>query len=82
MARTKLNADVLVIGGTAGVLLVIMIWMNTVSEVLFHGAQLCEVVASRDGYAASDSRFIERPGGVSSPPPVDRRVSQRRRQAG
>lgn len=56
--------------------------MNTVSEVLFYGAELCKVVASRAGYAAPDSRFIEHPGGVSSPPPVDRRVSQPRRQAG
>ena len=77
-----MNADVLVIGGAAGVLLVMMIWMNTVSEVLFYGAELCKVVASRAGYAAPDSRFIEHPGGVSSPPPVDRRVSQPRRQAG
>ena len=58
------------------------IWMSTVSEALFYGAELCKVVASRDGYAAPDSRFIERPSGVSSPPPVDRRVSQHRRQAG
>ena len=44
-----MNADVLVIGGAAGVLLVMMIWMNTVSEVLFYDAELCKVVASRAG---------------------------------
>lgn len=62
--------------------LILMIWMNTVSQVLFYGAELCKVVARRDGYAAQDNRFIERPGGVSPSQPVDRRVSQPRRRAG
>ena len=58
-----------------------MIWMNTVSQVLFYGAELCKVVARRDGYATQDNRFIERPVSVS-PSPVDRRVSEPRRRAG
>jgi membrane protein len=68
--------------GAIGGLLAIMLWMNIVSQVLFYGAELCKVVASRDGYAAPDSRFIERSGGVSPPPPVERRVGQPRRRAG
>jgi hypothetical protein len=73
---------VLLIGRAIGGLLVIMIWMNTVSQVLFYGAELCKVVAIRDGSVARRNRFIERTGGVSSPLPVDRRVSQLGRRAG
>jgi membrane protein len=68
--------------GAVGGLLAIMVWMNTVSQALFYGAELCKVVASRDGYVPLDSRSIERPEGASPAPPVDRRVSQPRRRAG
>jgi hypothetical protein len=59
-----------------------MIWMNTVSQVLFYGAELCKVVASRDGYVPLDGPLIERPEGASPAPPVYRRVSEPRRRAG
>jgi membrane protein len=68
--------------GAIGGLLAIMLWMNLVSQVLFYGAELCKVVASRDGYTARDSRLIERSGLASPAPPVERRVSQPRRRAG
>ncbi len=35
--------------GALGGVLVIMLWMNTVSQVLFFGAELCKVVATRGG---------------------------------
>ena len=68
--------------GAIGGLLVIMIWMNTVSQVLFDGAELCKVVARRDGYVPLDTRLIEGPEGASPAPPVDERVSERGRRAG
>jgi YihY family inner membrane protein len=34
--------------GALGGLLVIMLWMNVVSQLLFFGAELCKVVATRD----------------------------------
>lgn len=34
--------------GALGGLLVVMLWMNVLSQVLFFGAELCKVVASRD----------------------------------
>lgn len=58
-----------------------MIWMNTVSQVLFYGAE-CKVVAIRDGYVPLDSRLIEGPERASPAPPVDRRASELRRRAG
>lgn len=59
-----------------------MVWMNTVSQVLFFGAELCKVVSRRDGYATPEDRFTESPCGVSPSPHVDQLVSQPRRQAG
>ena len=38
--------------GALGGLLVIMIWMNVVSQLLFFGAELCKVLAWRDAPAA------------------------------
>jgi len=35
--------------GAVGALLAVMLWMNIVSKVLFFGAELCKVVAARDG---------------------------------
>ena len=35
--------------GALGGLLAVMLWMNIVSQVLFFGAELCKVVATRDG---------------------------------
>jgi membrane protein len=37
--------------GVVGALLMIMLWMNSVSQVLFYGAELCKVVFSRKGLA-------------------------------
>jgi uncharacterized BrkB/YihY/UPF0761 family membrane protein len=39
--------------GAIGDLLIIMLWINVVSQILFFGAELCKVVASRAGHAAS-----------------------------
>jgi len=35
--------------GAFGALLAITVWLNLVSQVVFYGAELCKVVASRDG---------------------------------
>ena len=67
--------------GAIGGLLAIMLWMNTVSQVLFYGAELCKVVASRDGHIAAE-RVVHRPAEVVSPPAVERRVNEPRRRAG
>lgn len=38
--------------GAIGGLLVVMLWMNVVSQMLFYGGELCKVVSSSDGVAA------------------------------
>jgi membrane protein len=38
--------------GAIGGLLIIMLWLNVVSQVVFFGGELCKVVASRESYAA------------------------------
>ena len=40
--------------GALGGLLMIMLWMNIVSQVLFFGAELCKVVAHREGFREQD----------------------------
>lgn len=35
--------------GAMGGLFVVMLWLNSVSQLLFYGAELCKVAASRDG---------------------------------
>jgi membrane protein len=67
--------------GAIGGLLAIMLWMNTVSQVLFYGAELCKVVAARDGHDTAD-RVAHLPDRVASAPPVERRVNEPRRRAG
>lgn len=42
--------------GALGGLLVIMLWMNVVSQLLFFGAELCKVVARNEAVMAPDSR--------------------------
>ncbi|MGH2395827.1 MAG: YhjD/YihY/BrkB family envelope integrity protein [bacterium] len=33
--------------GTIGALLVVMLWMNLISQVLYFGAELCKVITTR-----------------------------------
>jgi membrane protein len=39
--------------GAIGGLLVVMLWMKSVSQVLFYGAEVCKVIAMRDRAAAA-----------------------------
>lgn len=39
--------------GALGALLAITVWLNLVSQVVFYGAELCKVVASREGWFGS-----------------------------
>jgi membrane protein len=68
--------------GAIGGLLAIMLWMNIVSQVLFYGAELCKVVASREGHAGTGHGPGERPSHSSPAPSVERSVSEPRRRAG
>ena len=68
--------------GVIGGLLAIMLWMNLVSQVLFYGAELCKVVAWREGHGGSGRNAAERPGRASPALPVERRANEPRRRAG
>ena len=49
--------------GALGALLAVTVWLNLVSQVLFYGAELCKVVASREGQLVQGRQF--RPPDVS-----------------
>jgi membrane protein len=53
--------------GALGALLAITVWLNLVSQVLFYGAELCKVVATREGHLVGS---------------VEPRVGEPRRRAG
>jgi len=67
--------------GIIGGLLAITLWLNLVSQMLFYGAELCKVVASRDGQVVRSADVVEAPE-VARAPRVERRVGARRRRAG
>ena len=68
--------------GVIGALLAIMLWMNTVSQVLFYGAELCKVVAWREGHTTRGGVLDDRPRAALPVAAVERRMTEPRRRAG
>jgi membrane protein len=65
--------------GALGALLAVTVWLNLVSQVMFYGAELCKVVASREGHLVGSNR--QQPSAEGAPR-VERRVNEPRRRAG
>lgn len=66
--------------GALGALLAITIWLNLVSQVVFFGAELCKVVASRDAHAVRNLDSKQPPGNAASH--GEGHVGEPRRRAG
>jgi membrane protein len=66
--------------GVVGSLLAITLWLNLVSQLVFYGAELCKVAATREGHFVR-GRGLEQPSDVA-PPRVERRIGAPRRRAG
>ena len=68
--------------GVIGGLLAITLWLNLVSQMLFFGAELCKVVASRDGQVVRGAGVVKPPGSAPAPRVERRRVGAPRRRVG
>jgi membrane protein len=66
--------------GLVGALLAITVWLNLVSQVVFYGAELCKVAASRERQFVR-ARDLGQPSDAATPR-VERRVGAARRRAG
>jgi len=64
--------------GVVGALLAITVWLNLVSQVVFYGAELCKVAASREGQFVRGRDL----GADDATPRIERRVGAPRRRAG
>ena len=68
--------------GVIGAILALTLWMNLVSQVMFFGAEMCKVLAVRDGLVVRSKDAIEAPTDAERKPFVERRVGEPRRRAG
>ena len=68
--------------GMLGALLATTVWLNLVSQVVFYGAELCKVSASRDR-SFGRSRNPKRPSDHATPARrVERHIGELRRRTG
>src|SRR5262249_50644949 len=72
----------LTVPGALGALLAITVWLNLVSQVVFYGAELCKVVASREGQVVRGRDFMQPSEDATRGTRAERRNSEPRRRAG
>src|SRR5262245_30804343 len=72
----------LTVPGALGSLLAITVWLNLVSQVVFYGAELCKVVAGREGQFVRGRDFMQPSDDPTSARRIEGRVGEPRRRAG
>src|SRR5262245_46078817 len=72
----------LTVPGALGSLLAITVWLNLVSQVVFYGAELCKVVASREGEFVRGRDVMRPSDDGTSARRIEGRVGEPRRRAG